>query len=428
MLICPKLSIMKTFFPLLALICLQFTILSASPTNNGDQPTYIQTVAEKGDGVFSLLRKYQLETNECNRSQFYTLNGLEANAQLHIGKSYKLPIMVYNYNSKSIRSTIGVDDWDLAVSIKAYNEKLVAIRINKESYTKSKKLWVPYNMLHCISNNNEASKAVATSVQTGTSNTPPVPKVEKKEDANFLIEPLFGKNNQSVAVKDLSLKNKVFYLVSGHGGIDPGTTCETCPTMMCEDEYAYDVTLRLARNLMQRGATVHVIIQDKNDGIRSEKYLKCDHDENSMGKFKIPNNQLRRLEQRSKNINELYKKYKKKGIKDQYAIMIHIDARTKDKRIDTFFYYYEHGRTSKSLALHMQNTFKNKYNYYQKGRGYKGFVASRNLYMIRNTLPTALYVELGNIKNSSDQKRFILPENRQFLADWLFDGLNTFQD
>ena len=414
---------MKTFFPFLVFICLFSSSSYGNTLNNGDQPTYIQTVAESGDGVFSILRKYQLETNDCNRSQFYSLNKLKDNSQLQKGKTYKLPVMVYTYNSKSIRSTIGIDDWDLAVSIKSYNEKLVAMKIHKKSYVESKKLWVPYNMLYCTKNIKPTGQVVSNTNKTTAS-----PKVEKKEDANYVVEPLFGESNQRVTIKDLSLKNKVFYLVSGHGGIDPGTTCETCPTMMCEDEYAYDVVLRLARNLMQRGATVHVIIQDKNDGIRSEKYLICDHDENSMGKFQIPHNQLRRLEQRSKNINELYKKYKKKGIKEQYAIMVHIDARSKDKKIDTFFYYYEHGRTSKALAQHMQNTFKEKYNYYQKGRGYKGFVASRNLYMIRNTLPTALYVELGNIKNSSDQKRFLLPENRQFLADWLFDGINTFKD
>lgn len=411
---------MKTFFPLMALLCLHFSFLGASPIELADEPTYIETVAAKGDGVYSLLRKYKLETSECNRTQFYELNKMKNNSQLQIGRTYKLPVIVYTYNGTSIRSTIGIDDWDLAVSIKDYNDKLLASNIHKKSYTVSKTLWVPYNMLHC-----NADKSLSTTSNSGAKSEAKV--LEKKDDANYVIEPLFGSSNQRVAIKDLSLKNKVYYLVSGHGGPDPGAMCNTCTEPMCEDEYAYDVTLRLAKNLMERGAVVHMIIQDKNDGIRSEKYLKCDHDEKSMGKYKMPGNQLRRLEQRSKNINELYKKYKKKGYKEQYAIMVHIDSRTSDKRIDTFFYYYEHGKTSKALAQHMQKTFKDKYNYYQKGRGYKGFVASRNLYMIRNTMPTALYVELGNIKNANDQKRFTLPENRQFLADWLFDGLNNFK-
>ena len=39
-----------------------------------------------------------------------------------------------------------------------------------------------------------------------------------------------------------------------------------------EDEYAYDVALRLARNLMQEGAEVRIIIQDAKDGIREDVY------------------------------------------------------------------------------------------------------------------------------------------------------------
>lgn len=415
---------MKTFFPLMAFLCLQFTFVLASPVDLADEPTYIETVANKGDGVYSLLRKYKLETSECNRSQFYSLNKMPNNAQLKIGKTYKLPVIVYTYNGTSIRSTIGIDDWDLAVSIKKYNEKLVASSIHKKNYTVSKTLWVPYNMLHCDTN----KSLVSTSNSAVSTAKKSVKVIEKKDDANYIVEPLFGTTNQRVGIKDLSLKGKVFYLVSGHGGPDPGARCTSCPKTMCEDEYAYDVALRLAKNLMERGATVHMIIQDKNDGIRSENYLACDKDEKSMGKYGLPLNQLRRLEQRSKNINSLYIKYKNKGIKDQYAIMIHIDSRSEEKRQDAFFYYYEHGKTSKALAKHMQGTFKKKYDYYQKGRGYKGFVASRNLYMVRNTLPTALYVELGNIRNSEDQKRFIRAENRQALADWLFDGLNTFKN
>ena len=423
---------MKTIFPILIFLCFGISQSFSNPLteNNGEKPNYIETVAKSGDGVYSLLRKYQLDPSNCNRSEFYSLNKLGKDAQLKIGTSYKLPIQVYTYNGKSIRSTIGIDDWDLAVSIKDFNEKLLSKKIQTKSYITSKVLWVPFDLIHC--KGDQKTKSIDTvSKSTSTESAPkktttPV-KVETKEVGKYVIEPLFGKKHERVTIKDQSLKNKVYYLVSGHGGPDPGTNCKLNGHLLCEDEYSYDITLRLARNLMERGATVHVIIQDPNDGIRSEKYLKYDNDEKSMGKFKMPLNQLRRLEQRSKNINELYKKYKKKGIKEQYAVMLHIDSRSKEKRTDTFFYYYEHGKTSKAIATHMQSTFKSKYDKYQKGRGYKGFIKSRNLYMVRNTLPTALYVELGNIRNSNDQKRFLLEQNRQVLADWLFDGLKTFK-
>ena len=53
-----------------------------------------------------------------------------------------------------------------------------------------------------------------------------------------------------VAIKDNSLANKVYYIVAGHGGPDPGARCTDCKSTMCEDEYAYDVSLRLARELI----------------------------------------------------------------------------------------------------------------------------------------------------------------------------------
>ena len=417
---------MKTFYSIFIFLCfgLNQSFADVATSYNGNTPEYITTVAESGDGVYSILRKYQLSPNDCNLSQFYSLNTMKKGSQLHVGTSYKLPIEKYKYNGKSIRSTIGIDDWDLAVKIKAYNEKLIEKNIQTQSYLSSKILWVPFDLLNCETKNIESTSVAIGSTKTPKSTTS---KEDKKDNGNYIIEPLFGESHNRITVKDNSLKNKVYYLVSGHGGPDPGTNCKSNGSLICEDEYAYDIVLRLARNLMERGATVHVIIQDKNDGIRSERYLDCDYDEKSMGKFELPLNQLRRLEQRSKNINELYKKYKSKGIKEQYAIMLHIDSRSKDKRTDAFFYYYEHGKTSKALADHMQLTFKEKYNIHQKGRGYKGYVKSRNLYMVRNTLPAALYVELGNIRNTSDQKRFLYPENRQILADWLFDGMKSFK-
>ena len=398
---------------------LTFTILSLLFATQGFSSTIIEEAnapsdyvvkAKKGDGVFSLFRRFQLANNSCNRERFYSLNNMKESDALHIDRDYKLPIKIHSYDGQSIRSTLNIEHWDQAVAIKEYNDNLLALKIIDKSYVQSKKLWVPYDLLDCFT---KSSTAETTK--------------KKKEDAAYIIEPLFGKEHEKILVKDHTLKNKVYYLVSGHGGPDPGAQCLTCPTVMCEDEYAYDVTLRLARYLMERSATVHVIIQDPNDGIRNEQYLKCDYGELSMGKYPMPGKQLRRLEQRSKNINQLHRKYKAKGIKEQYAIMIHIDSRAEQKRQDAFFYYYKDGTTGQKLAHQMQKTFKSKYEEHQKGRGYAGFVRTRNLYMVRTTHPTAILVELGNIKNKADQKRFLLPENRQALASWLGDGLVTFK-
>ena len=83
-------------------------------------------------------------------------------------------------------------------------------------------------------------------------------------------EPLFGKKLSHVDVTGSSLDGACFYIVSGHGGPDPGAIGRLNGHELHEDEYAYDVALRLARNLMQEGAEVHIIIQDKKDGIRND--------------------------------------------------------------------------------------------------------------------------------------------------------------
>lgn len=97
--------------------------------------------------------------------------------------------------------------------------------------------------------------------------------------------------------------------MSGHGGPDPGAIGELQGHPLHEDEYAYDIMLRLARNLLSKGAKVHIIIQDAKDGIRNDKFLAVSDRETCMGQA-IPLNQTKRLQQRCDKINELFKKDK----------------------------------------------------------------------------------------------------------------------
>jgi len=236
---------------------------------------------------------------------------------------------------------------------------------------------------------------------------------------------LFGEKYAQVKLHDKSLKNKVYYVVSGHGGPDPGAMCKDCPQDLCEDEYAYDIALRLARDLMQHGATVHIIIQDKNDGIRDEKYLACDYDETCIGGLAIPRKQKARLVQRSAEINKLYRKHKAAGIKyeDQIAIFLHVDSTSPSKKQDVYFYHHKSSKTGKKLVKKIRDTFKKKYDQYQSERGYKGTVNSLGLYVINYTQPTAVFVELANIRNKDDHRRILPHSNRQAVANWLFEGL-----
>lgn len=246
----------------------------------------------------------------------------------------------------------------------------------------------------------------------------PAPATASEAPARKNYQPLFGKALANYQVTSSELKGACFYLVSGHGGPDPGAIGKMNGHQLHEDEYAYDITLRLARVLLEKGAQVHIIIQDAQDGIRNEQFLKNSKRETCMGST-IPFNQVSRLEQRVNRINSLTKKDKETY---KRAIFIHIDSRSKHQRTDVFFYYQQQKAASKQLAKTMKETFANKYRHHQPGRGFSGTVEGRNLYVLRHTLPTSLFVELGNIQNTYDQQRFILSNNRQALAKWIAEG------
>ncbi|MBK8346492.1 MAG: N-acetylmuramoyl-L-alanine amidase [Saprospiraceae bacterium] len=396
---------------------------------------------KKGENIEKLLKRYLLTPHTCNIDAFCDLNKIKSRKIIVAGKVYKLPLVIVTYNSKNIRSSVGVKDIEIARKIEKLNAQLLEVGIRDQNYKTSKKIWVPLVEFGCDNDNLDTKpEKYVESETTKEGNTVGEAKNEAKKTApepsslNTATElkrkgikeirvPLMGPGYDIVNIEDFSLSGQVYYIISGHGGPDPGAMCTDCPAKMCEDEYAYDVALRLARDLMQHGATVHMIVQDENDGIRDEQFLDCDNDELLNGTHMIPLNQKKRLQDRAVTINRLYQKYKKQGVKVQKAIEIHVDSRSKDSRQDVFFYYNKHNKKSKKLAETVQEVFASKYDKHQKDRGYQGFVEDRGIYMVRNVLPTMLFVELANIRNTADQKRLLINTNRQALANWLFEGL-----
>jgi len=371
-------------------------------------PAYHSVTANEGDGVYSLLRRYQLLHSKENINHFYSINDLRSDAQLIKGRTYKLPVLIYPYDGVSIHSSVGIESSEIAERIEAYNRSIVNLGIINSDYTVSKTIWVP---MHTMSDRPDVVTAKSE------------PKPAKS--AKSIDVPLFGTKYSTTEVSSEMLKGKVFYLISGHGGPDPGAMSEVGGKAICEDEYAYDVTLRLARKLIEHGATVEVIVQDLNDGIRDDQILTCDKDEKSMGRTTIPIRQLTRLQQRTIEVNRLYKNYRRQGHKSHSVICIHVDSRNPQRRQDVFFYYCEGSNNGKRMAYGLQNTFKEKYEKYRPNRNYSGTVSTRGLYVLRHTDPPAVYIELANIKNPEDLKRILPRENRQALANWIFEGLTN---
>jgi N-acetylmuramoyl-L-alanine amidase len=250
---------------------------------------------------------------------------------------------------------------------------------------------------------------------------PALPANTPSQAANqFGVFPIFGKKHEKVEFKDDKLRGAVFYIVAGHGGPDPGAVGSYIGNMLCEDEYAYDIGLRLARSLLEHNATVYVIIRDPDDGIRDASILKCDKDEYCWGDLTIPRNHISRLKQRSEAINKISDTYK--GIY-QRTIELHVDSRNEGQNVDIFFYHHPNSTKGKELNRTLYKTIKAKYDEHQPNRGYRGTISGRRLYTLRHANPVASYIELGNIQNNRDQRRLLIVENRQAIANWLTLGL-----
>lgn len=327
--------------------------------------TYAQehkkVVAVKGDGIYSLLRSNGLDPKIYIKS-FIELNreNLSSENGLFIGRTYLLP-------------------------------------------TLSEKVLKP-----------DEEVVQPDSVELNTVKATEI--IEKREYA------IFGPKYSTVYIESKQLEGAVFYLIAGHGGPDPGAVETYEGRLISEDEYAYDVTLRLARKLIANGALVYLIVRDPNDGIRDERVLKIDNDELTYPAKTIPRNHTLRLKQRVQTINDLYEKNKYSTY--QRLIETHVDSRSKGENIDVFFYHHEASKNGKRLAESIQNTFKQKYARYQPNRRYSGTVEQRSdLYIIKNTKPPVVYIEVGNLKSTKDQRRILDYENRDAMAKWIAEGV-----
>lgn len=388
------------------------------PQSKTPPPTYLEDQLKAGENLQTFLDRYALAGYECNITHFYKINKLKENAKPKVGSLYRLPIQLVRYNGKSIRTTLGIEDWETAKRIEQYNREAMERGLRSDNFIKSNELWVPWHELEC------ADPDGISDVRDNKGKTPTGKIPASEPESASRIFPIFGKQYAKTPLISQRLKGKIFYIVSGHGGPDPGAQGKRSGRTLCEDEYAYDVSLRLLRLLLSHGASAYMIVRDINDGIRDENLPLCDSDEKVWGNLAIPRDQRERLQQRCDIINDLTERNQKAGLNDQTLIEIHVDSRNKLAQIDVFFYFRPGSEPSQRLAQKMQRTFAEKYRRAQNQRLFGGTVTPRYLYMLRETTtPKAVYVELGNIQNGWDQQRLTLKNNRQALANWMCDAI-----
>jgi N-acetylmuramoyl-L-alanine amidase len=385
------------------------------------QTNYLQAVAKPGDGMLSFLRHYQLETYSCNIDKFCALNKVTRKTELIKGKTYFLPIQVAKFNAKNIRASLNISDFNTALAIQKYNELMLAKKVKPKSYKVDRELWVPHHILHCAAN--KSTPAAQPKITFISENEAADPNYQQESNPGKRKFPIFGPDFAYTPLLSSKLKGQVFYIDAGHGGNDPGAIGRYNGHDLCEDEYAYDVSLRLCRKLISHGATTYMITRDPNDGIRGGAILKCDKDEQVWGGSRVSTSHRMRLFQRSNIINNLYEQNRKAGLSKQVSISIHIDSRGRNQQVDLFIYHQKGSEEGKTMANRLFKSIKNKYEIYRKNGQYDGTVTTRDLHMLRETKPTALFLELGNIRHPRDQQRIVLESNREALAKWLFEGL-----
>ena len=375
-------------------ICLWLCIVSASATEN----VYVMAKAKARDKTEDLFLRYEIDHTPHNIKLFRQINTkstIPRSGALLADKLYALPVRIVHYAGEPLVELLSLPSEGDAALIEQYNDRMRTKGLRRDDFRVSGNVWVPMWM-------------------TGTA-------AKKHSKNNRSYHRLFGKGYSVVEKVDNALEGHVFYIDPGHGGPDPGAIGKRGTHELHEDEYAYDVSLRLARNFLSHGATVYVIVQEMKDGIRDTRFLNNSDRERYYGGQPIARGHRERLENRAAIINKLFDKHAGTATA-QHSVTIHVDSRTTAERIDIFFYHAPGSERGKTAAETLLQTMREKYNQAQPGRGYNGSVEARDLFMLNNSKPIGTYIELGNIKNPNDQVRLIEPRNRQAIADWLCDG------
>ena len=126
-----------------------FILLFVFSSLTAADPYFHSVRAKSGDSIYRLLARYKLEKDNCNLEKFYELNDLNSKSKLIAKRKYKIPVLIYHYNGKSIKTTLRIAKWDHALRIKRYNEYLQAKKLRRKDIASSRILWVPYHELNC---------------------------------------------------------------------------------------------------------------------------------------------------------------------------------------------------------------------------------------------------------------------------------------
>ncbi|HCR48157.1 MAG TPA: hypothetical protein DIW24_00890 [Bacteroidetes bacterium] len=385
-------------------LVLKACLISANAQN------HVTALPHESEGIMGMLRRFELPVTPQMVTQFRRLNNLKPNEGVKIDQTYRMPIRRYRYNQKSIRTTLGISDYSHAQRIADYNNRMTAKGVREDNFLNSLALWVP---------DHEAKNIHAATTEREVR----IPKTSPQIQGKTATWPIFGSKYATITRQDTKLAGRVYYIDAGHGGPDPGAISKVGGFSMQEDEYAYDIALRLSRNLLRHGAKVYLIVQDPNDGIREGTRLLPDKHEVFWGNIEMVTNFTDRLRQRSGIVNALFDQNPEATA--HRLLSIHVDSRSlKDvpNPMDPHFSYYSGSDDGARLSRILFDTMKPFYT--TEGRSYSGSIQTRDqLYMLLYPKPVAILIETANIQHPIDQGRLMKSSYRQAIADRLTTGL-----
>ena len=178
---------------------------------------YLNVRLERAMTISELMSKYLLNEYDCNDEQFRKINNLTSKtASLSKNKIYNLPIWIYDYNGKSIRSSIGNSDLDLAKKIQSYNVDLQKKGVRTQSYQQNKYIYVPYHFFNCL---DKRKKNILEDEPVFVEGSEKVRGVATRTYA------IFGRKYQDVPLLDKKLRGRIFYVEGGHGSFRDAADC-----------------------------------------------------------------------------------------------------------------------------------------------------------------------------------------------------------
>lgn len=202
-------------------------------------------------------------------------------------------------------------------------------------------------------------------------------------------EPVFDKGLKNLSRKSEALKNVVYYLITEND-------------TNAQNDFAKDVELNLAKNLLENGAHVFVLEPSGMSFSKKEK---------------------EELELMGAYVEAINKRFLKHSGKYQRLLVIRANGEIKG-RMDVSVYHHEKSNEGKRLAQNLREVFAK---HGIKNRSSKDIEAifedENTLYLAKNVLPAVSLLDIDGGSDESNAKSIEVISNKNSMAQWLANGI-----